>query len=184
MRDLFISTRAIMARDDRLEGLCRNRKNVVMGASYLSIRVSPAAVKRSQGVKQRVILDYTEEEEHVKEEQSIAMETAPQEEQQEKEEGEEMIKGHLKVTADPGHTLDDKIMINNYDLDIVMATGEKVQLTTKNSIFVSEHIDFFVYAHMCMSDDKFLQLSFDNYKCHGLPMYCLYNPGISTKDTV
>lgn len=63
MRDLFISTRAIMARDDRLEGLCRNRKNVVMGASYLSIRVSPATVKRYQGVKQRVILDFTEEEE-------------------------------------------------------------------------------------------------------------------------
>lgn len=185
MRDLFISTRAVMARDDRLEGLCRNRKNVVMGASYLSIRVSPATVKRYQGVKQRVILDYTEEEEEqVKEEQSIATNTALQQEGEEGE--EEMIKGNLKVTAEsPATTVltsDDKIMINNYDLDIVLATGEKVQLTPKNSIFVSEHIDFFVYAHMCMTDDKFLQLSFDNYKCYGLPMFCLYNPDVTTKN--
>ncbi len=74
-------------------------------------------------------------------------------------------------------------MINNYDLDVVLATGEKVQLTPKNSIFVSEYIDFFVYAHMCMTEvDKFLQLSFDNYKCYGLPMFCLYSPGVTTKN--
>nr|BDT63232.1 MAG: wsv026-like protein [Hemigrapsus takanoi nimavirus] len=190
MRDLFISTRAVMARDDRLEGVCRNRKNVVMGASYLSIRVSPATVKRSRGVKQSVILDYTEEEEEEQvKEQSIAIDTALQEEQQEEEGeegGEEMIKGHLKVTTDSAAATmfktDDKIMSNNYDLDIVLATGEKLQLTPQNSIFVSEHIDVFVYTHMCMTDDKFLQLSFDNYKYYGLPMFCLYNPGLTTKN--
>ena len=144
MRDLFISTRAVMARDDRLEGLCRNRKNVVMGASYLSIRVSPVTVKRPESVKQSVILDYTEEEE----EENTTMLT----------------------------TSDNKILINNYELDIVLATGVKVQLTPKNSIFVSEYIEFFVYAHMCMTDDKFMQLSFDNHKYYGLPMFCLYNP--------
>ena len=145
MRDLFISTRAIMARDDRLEGLCRSRKNVVVGASYLSIRVSPAIIKRPQSVKERIILDYTE--------QSI-------------EENEEQ----LNVALD-------------YDLDIVLTTGEKVQLTPKNSIFVSEHIDFFVYAHMlCMTDDNFVQLNFDNYKAYGLPIFCLYDPSVTTKN--
>ncbi len=55
-----------------------------MGASYLSIRISPATVKRSQYEKQRVILDYTKEEEQVNEKQIIAIDTAQQEEGEDK----------------------------------------------------------------------------------------------------
>lgn len=148
MRDLFLSTRAVMARDDRLEGLCRNRKVVMMDASYETVRIPPTLPKGNEAIRSKRILDYVEEED---EEEENDMDTAL-----------------------GGDNNNDKA--KDYDLDIVLMTGEKVTLTLQNSIFASEHIDFFVFAHMFDVSSDFMQIRFSNAKLYGLPYYCLYNP--------
>lgn len=138
LRDLFLSTRAVMARDDRLEGLCRNRKVVMMNAHYDTVRKAPSLPRGNEAFRSKRILDYVEERE--------------------------------------GATIGDDGEGHDYDLDIVLATGEKVTLTLQNSIFAAEHIDFFVMAHMFDVSPDFMQIRFSNAKLHGLPNYCLYNP--------
>lgn len=142
MRDLFLSTRAVMARDDRLEGLCRNRKVVMMDAFYDTVRIAPTLPKGDEAIRSKRILDYVEEEED-----------------------------DAAATA-----ISDVDKAKDYDLDIVLVTGEKVTLTLQNSIFAAEHIDFFVFAHMFDVSSDFMQICFSNAKLYGLPNYCLYNP--------
>lgn len=144
--DLYISVRAVMARDDRLEGLCRNRKNDMIGASYYEIRVPPSLStrKRSKEIAEKVLLDYTEDSE------------------MENSESEQKVE-----------------ICNDYDMDIVLYTGEKVTLTQKNSMFVEEHLDFFVLSHLLDEGGSFVQIVFDNYeRFGGLPCFCLYDRSV------
>lgn len=50
-----------MARDERLEGLCKNRKNEMVAASYYSVRVRPMMPRRMESMKQKILLDYIED---------------------------------------------------------------------------------------------------------------------------
>lgn len=146
MSDLYISVRAVMARDERLEGLCRNRKNDIIKASYYEIRVPPSLStrKRTKEVADKILLDYTEDDD---------IENSDSEERME--------------------------IINDYDIDILLYTGEKVTLIPKNSMFVEEHLDYFVLSHLFNEGERFVQIVFDNYEqFEGLPCFCLYDRSV------
>nr|GAV93158.1 hypothetical protein SCV_034 [Chionoecetes opilio bacilliform virus] len=48
MLDVYSNVKSIMARDDRLDGLCETRMNNVMGASYVKVRKKPICMFRSK----------------------------------------------------------------------------------------------------------------------------------------
>lgn len=146
MSDLYISVRAVMARDDRLEGLCRNRKNDMIEASYYEIRLPPclSTIKRAKEIANKVLLDYTED--------------------------------NVIENSDSKERIEIK---NEYDMDIVLYTGEKVTLTPKNSMLVQEYLDFFVLSHLFNEGGSLVQIVFDNYeRFEGLPCFCLYDRSV------
>nr|BDT62981.1 MAG: wsv026-like protein [Trachysalambria curvirostris nimavirus] len=164
--ETFTSIKAILARDDRLDGLCKVRMNSVMGASYVRVRKRPECVFISRlldpVLRRHVALDIDEQEGDEYERICDSSRHVP--------EAENRYSSHdLSHVGGLGE---------GHDLDVILCTGITVTLTKENSAFVREHIDFFVAGNLIGRDGSILQLCFDN--CNGvydsMPKFCLYDP--------
>ena len=151
--DTFSNVKSILARDDRLDGLCKTRMNSVIGARYITIRKKPKCVFISK------LLNPTYLRRHV----------ARDDDDDDDSEDEEISLDGNSVSGsfEEGH-----------DLDIVLCDGSLVRLTKNNSTFVKEHIDLFVAGNIVGADGSMVQLCFEN--CEGelanMPKFCLYDP--------
>ena len=151
MLETFSNIKSIMARDDRLDGLCETRMNSIMGASYVNVRKKPECVFISKllrpDIRRHVVHEDGEDDNDLDSDAS----------------------GNIGACAASSE---------GHDLDIILCNGTLVTLTKENSAFVKEHIDLFVAGNLIGTDGSLLQLCFDN--CDGkfgdLPKFCLYEP--------
>lgn len=152
MLETFSNVKSIMARDERLDGLCETRMNSVMGASYVNVRKKPECVFISKLLGPNL-------KRHVASDEDSDIEDG-------EEDGEKKT-GDIAASTGEGH-----------NLDIILCNGKTVTLTKENSAFVKEHIDSFVAGNVIGDNGKILQLCFDN--CEGsfidMPKFCLYDP--------
>ena len=158
MLDTFSNVKSIMARDERLDGLCETRMNSVMGASYVAVRKRPKCVFRAKllgpELKRHIAcFDEGDEEEGDANQEHF---------------------GESNIFSGGGTVKNEKDE-DDHDLDIVLCNGIQVTLTKANSAFVKEHVDLFVAGNVIRNDGTILQLCFDNCDIFpGLPRFCLY----------
>nr|BDV50214.1 MAG: wsv026-like protein [Chiromantes dehaani nimavirus] len=162
MLETFFNVKSIMARDDRLDGLCETRMNSVMGASYVHVRRKPKCVFISKLLKNRVLRRHV-----VHDDVSDDDDVVSDDDDDEKKDLGSASGNSGTSSSGEGH-----------DLDIILCNGSSVTLTKENSAFVKEHIDSFVAGNLIGTDGSILQLCFDN--CNGefddMPKFCLYDP--------
>nr|BDT62709.1 MAG: wsv026-like protein [Metapenaeus ensis nimavirus] len=169
LSDTFNNIKTIMARDDRLDGLCEVRMNNVMGASYARVRRRPECVFITKlldpVLRRHVVLN--------------------------KDRGEDKEDGKSNETNDTSekehyssHNFSRVGGGEGHDLDVILCSGLTVRLTKENSAFVKEHIDSFVAGNLIGRDGSILQLCFDN--CNGsfekMPKFCLYDPSFKVPE--
>lgn len=144
LHESFVHVLAIMARDERLDGMCESRMKNVIGASYLKVSTPPSCVPRSKLLNGQ-------------------------------------LKRHVARNIDDeyirnGKEKNEKAYLKNHNVDVVLNDGSLLNLTPENSVFVAEHLDFFVAGSILGHGGKFLQLCFDNHdRFGGLPPFCIYN---------
>ena len=165
MYETFSNVKSVMARDDRLDGLCETRMNSVMGASYITVRRKPECVfiaRLLNPVLRRHVASEDRDDECG-------------EGNDDPREGHHRLAQTTNISACTGPG-------KGHDLDVVLCNGTTVTLTKGNSAFVREHIDSFVAGNLIGTDGSILQLCFDN--CEGefscMPKFCLYDPSPNT----
>ena len=161
LSETFSNIKSILARDERLDGLCETRINSVMGASYVNVRKRPECVfisKLLEPVLRRHVAQDEDDDENDDENLGREGETIS---------GNNIVACAASSSSGEGH-----------DLDIILCNGSLVTLTKKNSAFVKEHIDFFVAGNLIGTNGSILQLCFDNCdgEYSGMPKFCLYDP--------
>ncbi|AAL88950.1 WSSV082 [White spot syndrome virus] len=190
MYDIFLSVKAIMARDDRYDGLCDMRMNSMMDASFLKVRKKPECVfitkLLDKNFRRHIINDEEEEtrerfggeEEEEDDDEEFEDE---EEEQAEREWGEEEGESAYDISV-----INDKNNTIGHDVDIILCNRKKLTLTKENSVFVNEHIDSFMVGNLIGAEGSLIQICFDNCtgEFEGLPKFCLYDSSSKDKDTI
>ena len=167
----FISVRSILARDDRLEGLCKARTNSVMGATITKVGLVPSPINILSLIKNGD-KKYCK---HIAEDiiDTCLVPTAA-------EPAKKRLK-HDGPRSEGGLVLPTER--TDHDLDVILSNGDKIKLTCKNSFFVSQHIESFLAANFVGSISKdIMQLCITNNhdeRYAGVPGFCLYHPSFS-----
>nr|BDT63150.1 MAG: wsv026-like protein [Sicyonia whispovirus] len=147
---LFVHVQSIMARDNRLDGLCENRMNSVIGASYMAVRKKPRCVLVGD-LLDRVRMRH------------VAAGELPK--------GES---GRTWAVAIAETGVGDGL---DHDLDVVLSNGARLTLNRGNSVFVEDHIVSFLAGNLIGTDGSVIQICFDNCEggpFDGMPRFCIF----------
>nr|BDT63519.1 MAG: wsv026-like protein [Pasiphaea japonica whispovirus] len=179
--DIFANVKCVMARDERLDGLCDTRMNGVMGASYIKVRKKPECVfianLLDEKLRRHVVNDDDEEYNKNSDEDDNDNES--------EDETRKIDTGSKQIQISSGQKLKCGFVNSNnegHDMDIVLCNGNKITLTKENSAFVKKHIDSFVAGNLIGTGGSILQVCFDNCneeEFKGMPKFCLYDSAAS-----